>query len=205
MSLLIVAFSPLGENLKNHLRQEGQAQVSIPISGVEFAILGFAVICGLTDLWKGRIYNWVTFPAMIFGVLFAFATQGWGGLAEPFLGILLGLLIYGWMFVLGVMAAGDVKMLMALGSLGGMGFVLQVGLLGILVGGLFAVVFLIYRGRFASFVRNFYQFLVSLWVRELEINFPKIDHQLKMPFGAALSVAALWVLMGNPFQTLGIA
>jgi hypothetical protein len=84
----------------------------------------FGAVCGLsigaaaTDLLWGRIYNWLTAPALVFGLAVSAGLGGWSGLGDSLLGALAGLLLYGWMFWLRVLGGGDVKLLMALGAWG---------------------------------------------------------------------------------------
>ncbi len=87
-------------------------------------LVSFAAM--ITDLKWGKIFNWLTFPAILAGWLINFATGGIEGLAYSFGATLLGILIYMPAAGLGLMGMGDVKLLGAIGALGGSSFVVSV-------------------------------------------------------------------------------
>jgi prepilin peptidase CpaA len=169
-----------------------------------YAILAISVSGALTDLVCGKIFNWLTLPALILGLAASTWFDGWTGLSTALLGTLAGLVLYGWMFVLGAMGAGDVKFLMALGAWGGVRFAVETALLGVLVGGLFAVVMLLFSGKMPGFAKRMHRFFLTLFVRELEVEMPKINHAMTMPFGIPIAIAAAWVVLGDPFSFLGV-
>ncbi len=168
------------------------------------AVLTIAFIATVTDVLYNKIYNWLTLPAMLLGLLAGTYFHGWMGLLHSFIGIAAGLLLYGWMFAIRVMGAGDVKLLMAMGALGGGLFVIDVAIFGILVGGVMALGILIFKGRIREFSRKIYRFLVSVFYKNLVLEFPEVDQKLTMPFGIAISVASVWVMLDNPMLKWGL-
>jgi prepilin signal peptidase PulO-like enzyme (type II secretory pathway) len=94
---------------------------------------------------------------------------------------------------------------MALGTWGGFHFTVEVAILGVLLGGVFSLGMLIVRGRLISFLKRIYLFLVSIFIKELEVQLPQVDQQLTMPFALPISIAAVWALFGQPFSLLGIS
>lgn len=168
-------------------------------------ILFISLFAAITDLLRGRIYNWLTLPALLAGLVISAWLQGWSGLGDALLGVFLGLLMYGWMFFpVGVMGAGDVKFLMALGAWGGLRFTAEVGILGVLLGGVMAAAILVFQGKFTDFYRKMRRFLLSVLVKELEVEPPKVDRSMTMPYGIAIAAAAIWVRLGDPFTRLGV-
>lgn len=166
-------------------------------------IVGLCVLSAVTDLIWGRIFNWITFPAFLLGLIFATVQAGAWGLGEAVLAGAAGFLLYGWMFWIGMMGGGDVKLLMALGAWGGLRFVGEVALLGVLLGGAMALLILISRGRIRGFVQRMYRFLQSVFIKELQVEKPEIDQKLQMPFGVPIAAAAIWLVLGNPWAWLG--
>jgi Flp pilus assembly protein protease CpaA len=88
------------------------------------------VIAGITATytdWKtGYIYDWITYPLIVIGVILSLLTQQWIGLG-------LGALIYGigiWAYKTGKIGGGDIKLLAGISLVqpifGGMVFVLSV-------------------------------------------------------------------------------
>lgn len=169
-----------------------------------YAVLLISICAVLTDLIYGKIYNWLTLPAVVIGFLTSCYWMGLPGAGQALLGCLAGLLFYGWMFRLGFMGGGDVKLLMALGAWGGFRFTEQVAILAILVGGVLAIGILIFKGRIRRFVQKIYHFLISIYVKELELQPLKIDKSLTMPFGIPISIAATWIAFANPFEKWGV-
>jgi prepilin peptidase CpaA len=82
-------------------------------------------VATFTDLRSRRIPNWLVFPFLLAGVAVSAWRNdwnadghgfGWHGLGQSFAGMGLGLLIYGVMFWMGGMGAGDVKLCAAIGA-----------------------------------------------------------------------------------------
>lgn len=188
--------------------------MSIKIEWVGFWIALVALVAVFTDLTHRRIYNWLTFPSMLMGLFFSFSTAGAMGLFYGFIGILIAMLAFGWMWKIGILGAGDVKLLMAFGAASGAAtvigkngftFTLDLAFLSIIVGGALALVLLVLKGRLMPFFRKFYRFFITVIDKNLETEFPKADPALKMPFGISIAVAAVWVWFDNPLIRWGLS
>lgn len=170
------------------------------IESIKYVICLIALFTIYTDLRWGKIYNWFTVPVAILGIITSINVAGWHGALEAILGIFLGLLLYGWMFGLHIIGGGDVKLLMALGAWGGSRYTIEVAILGLFVGGVFSFFILLFSGRLVSFSKRMFRFLLSLFVKELEVQVPSVDRSLKMPFGVPISIAAVWTIYAHPLQ-----
>lgn len=168
------------------------------------AVIVISLIAAGSDLVQGKIYNALTMPALLLGMVFSFWSMGWAGLLGSVLGVVLGLLLYGWMFWIGFMGGGDVKLLMALGAWGGVTYVLETGLAAIFVGGAMAALILLFKGKIPNFVKKMRMSLMSLLVKQMEFVPPKIDHQMTMPYGIPIAIAAIWAAYGSPLAMLGL-
>lgn len=73
-------------------------------------------VATFTDLRSRRIPNWLVFPFLIAGFIVSGWLHGWHGVGESFAGFGLGLLLYGFLFWMGGMGAGDVKLCAAIGA-----------------------------------------------------------------------------------------
>src|ERR1700691_6738776 len=69
-----------------------------------------------TDLRNRRIPNWLVVPFLVIGIAASTWLHGWRGLGFSFEGLGLGLLLYGILFWMGGMGAGDVKLAAAIGA-----------------------------------------------------------------------------------------
>jgi len=73
-------------------------------------------VATFTDLRNRRIPNWLVLPFLLAGLVVSTWMHGWRGLGQSFCGLGLGLLIYGFLFFMGGMGAGDVKLAAAIGA-----------------------------------------------------------------------------------------
>ena len=73
-------------------------------------------IATITDLRSRRIPNWLVLPFLFLGIGVSTWMQGWHGLGQSAAGMGMGLVIFGLLFMLGGMGAGDVKLFAAIGA-----------------------------------------------------------------------------------------
>src|ERR1700690_4101340 len=81
-------------------------------------------VASFTDLRSRRIPNWLVLPFLLAGIVVApfrhdwpgIRQGAWHGLGESFAGLGLGILIYGFLFWMGGMGFGDVKLAAAIGA-----------------------------------------------------------------------------------------
>jgi prepilin peptidase CpaA len=168
-----------------------------------------SVIALITDLLWGKIFNWLNVSVFLAGLALAFANRSWAGLADSALGAGAGLLLFGWMYWLRFIGGGDVKFLMALGALGGLKFTWEVTLLSLILGGIFAAMHLVFRGRWRAFYAKLRRLTISIWVSaatqgEAPLDVPDLDRNLTMPFGIPMAVAAVWTCFAHPLIRLGV-
>lgn len=96
-------------------------------------------ICLYTDVKYQRIYNAVTFPAAVAGILVNIYLQGTSGGVHSLKGLLLGLSLLMVPYILGGMGAGDVKLMGVVGAMKGPEFVFSAFLATALVGGVISL------------------------------------------------------------------
>ena len=169
-----------------------------------YPLILMSVVAAGTDLARGRIYNWLTLPAIALGLIGNLFFLGLFGLESSFLGVVCALVLYGWMYLFRAMGAGDVKFLMALGAWGGWRYCAHTGVLALVLGGALALIILVVSGRLQLFLRRMYTFFLTLFVKELELDLPKLDQKLTMPFGVPIAIAAIWVEISDPFVRWGV-
>lgn len=172
-----------------------------------------ALIAIITDLRFRKIYNWLTLPALVIGLVISFVSAGFSGLLYGLLGVVISFITFGWMWGIGIMGAGDVKLLMAFATLAGAAsvtgrsgvmFSVDLSMLSLFVGGALAFLILAVKGRLKPFFLKFYRFLLTFMNRHLETEFPKADPALKMPFGISIAIAAVWLWFDNPLTRWGV-
>jgi prepilin peptidase CpaA len=107
--------------------------------------LSASLIATVTDIRSLRIRNSLTVPLCVAGIVFHGMMEGWPGLALSLAGIGIGFAVLILPYLMGILGAGDVKLLMGMGAwLGGHNTAL-VALFGCLAMGLVAVVVLAKR------------------------------------------------------------
>ena len=166
-------------------------QYWIPISVVMVA----SCIAAVTDVWKYRVYNVLTIPLFLTGVAYHTAINGWGGLADSLLAALFGFAVLFVPYLLGLMGAGDVKLLAGVAAWLCLGLTIVVFVTTSLVAGLYATALICYRGKMKeswdTIKLIFYRFAV------LKVYFGKddlvetystgVDHRLRViPYGAMI-------------------
>ncbi|NND98339.1 MAG: prepilin peptidase [Pirellulaceae bacterium] len=116
----------------------------------QFVPIGVAlVLCmlaGITDIRSLRIYNWLTVPALLSGMIFQFAMHGAAGLTDSLAGVLISFAVLLVPFMIGAMGAGDVKLMSALGAWVGGLFASQIILVACLLTGVASVIAILRRG-----------------------------------------------------------
>jgi prepilin peptidase CpaA len=153
------------------------------------AAFAIGVFGGVHDLLTRRIPNWLTVPAIVLGLLARFwLLGGWGSL-NGFLGLICGFGLFFPIFATGFMGAGDVKLQMAVGAWLGWRLCLEVAFLSVMVGGVYALFEVVFRGRFKAVLRNGYSFLRALLVPGLEAEKLRVDESRKFAFGICIAVA----------------
>ena len=177
------------------------------------AVLGFSfsdwivviasAIASYTDLRREKIYNVLTFTVMTLGFVAQAAEHGGFGILSALAGIATAVLLLGWLFVIGAMGAGDVKLLMAFGAVGGARYCLDVAVLSLGCGVILAIVWMAKERKFRQTADRIFFFFVTLFHREFEAVPLKTDDRLRVPYGFALGVAAVWLRFGDPLAALG--
>lgn len=125
------------------------------------AVLGIAVV---TDLRQRKIPNWLTFSAMAIGLAYQTNMRGWEGMLFSLKGLGLGMALLAIPYLMGGMGAGDVKLLGAIGAFLGPQGVFGAFLLSALVGGLYAIILLLFHGFFIETVRRYWMMVKTFFL-----------------------------------------
>jgi prepilin peptidase CpaA len=183
---------------------------------INTAVLVALILAALRfDLTKKRIPNFLTFPAILWGLISYIAADGFSGFWFSFTGLLVGLAIFFIPFAMGAMGGGDVKLLGAIGALMGWQFVLSTALLTALAGGVMALAYLIATRRLLRVLKKgagfvlapffsflYYRIQLNIFNR-LSIFFathPKdTTEPARMPYGAAIAAGVFLFMAMNHF------
>ncbi len=159
-------------------------------------LLALAVTCAVTDVWRGRIYNAITYPAIVLGFVLQLALHGLPGLWSALGGFAVGFFPAFVLFALGGMGGGDVKLLGAVGAIAGAVAATETLILAFLFGGVFALGKLAWHGRLFRTLGRTLRVLAGFVVPGLGRQ-PLDDGKqprLEVRFGVAICVATLATL-----------
>ncbi len=136
----------------------------LPPQPIPLAVTVLVVLAASTDLVARRVPN----VLVAAGLVLAFAVQVWlrgplGGAAQWIEGILTGLVLLLPVYLLGGMAAGDVKLLMGVGAWVGPDMTFSVALITFLAGGVWGLALALRRGRVRPLLKNLGFLLSALW------------------------------------------
>jgi len=155
-------------------------------------------ICAVTDILHGKIYNKITYPAIILGVLIAF-TGGLLIIKSSIIGLLIGFILFFFVFLVGGFGGGDVKLMAAIGAIKGYPFILYASFYSALVGGIISLGMMIWKGKFLNSMRNIFNVLFSY---PLSLIFPGVkpvnlnpENSQRMPFGFAICLGTIWAIV----------
>lgn len=156
------------------------------------AVLCLVTAAAVTDLRSHRIPNLITGPALLLGILLALLSDGLPGLGAAFAGI--GVAVGVWIVSLltgGGMGGGDIKLLGAVGALGGPSFLLQSLTVAILVGGLMALVLALARGRLGEVLSRCGRWIVLRASLHAQVPLSTDDPGLKLPYALPIALGVL--------------
>ena len=147
-----------------------------------------------TDLRRRLIYNWLTFPATLVGIVLGFVFDGMGGGLQALGGAVVAAILFGLFGLLGWMKFGDVKLMIAVGAFTRFPLVLWAIAYTAIVGGLIGVGYAIYRRRFGEVVGNLGRAAVNK-IRRGDQPALRDLSQLTLPYGVAIAIGAVWAIL----------
>jgi prepilin peptidase CpaA len=157
--------------------------------GVLVALAG-----AVTDVRSARIPNRLTYTAVVVALALRTVLLGMAGLKSGALGMLVAGGLFLFLFVLGAMGGGDMKLMAAVGAWVGSDEVMMLILAAALAGGVLAIGRIIFRNVLGETLRNtirliFFRFTSGLQPHpELNVQAPESQ---RVPFGVAIAVGAL--------------
>jgi prepilin peptidase CpaA len=112
-------------------------------------LLGILVaVAAYFDIRSRRIPNWLVLTGIVAGFACNVSSSpGWSGLGRAAAGLGLGFILYFPLYLLRARGAGDVKLLAAVGSITGPGNCFWIFFLTAILGGVIAMLLLLFRGR----------------------------------------------------------
>ncbi|MCE5197646.1 MAG: prepilin peptidase [Armatimonadota bacterium] len=150
-------------------------------------VLGIAVI---TDVRSGKIKNWLTLPAILLGPIVHLIEGGPKAALSSLEAIGVMILVCVVLVALRIFGGGDIKLLVAVGSLAGMSLVKDSLLYTAVAGGVLAIVYMFIRRRAASVAKQMAQdalFYVAFKVKPIKGS----GSGIKIPYSIAIAAGTI--------------
>lgn len=180
----------------------------------KFILITLLFTAAFFDAKEKRIPNFLTFPVIFIGLILNIIMNGLNGAIFSFYGFISGLVIFFIPFVLGLMGAGDVKLMAAIGALMGWRFTVLSILFSAISGIIVVFVYLIYKKKLFSYFRKYFAIIAEtilnyfcfshtniignklkkfVYSKEIE---NKENEKLYIPYGLAIALGTLFELSG---------
>ena len=164
---------------------------------LEYSLIVLALVTSVTDIRTRRIPNWAVVAGFAAGILGNVYASGWLGLRTALLGFLCGFALYLPLYLLQGRGGGDLKLMAAMGAITGYPNFLFLFLFTSILGGIFAVGYLLVRGGLQRALSNVVYIVKELLLfRPPSLGRPELSVEnakaLTMPHAV---VAAIGVLL----------
>jgi len=159
------------------------------------AVIVLAIVAVYTDVRWGKIFNTVTVPFALLGLILNTVGGGWEGLLLSVEGIAVGFGIWLVSSFLGrILGGGDIKLLMAFGALQGPGFLLWALAYGAIIGGVMAIVVALRRGLVLRTLRSLGTSLYMRAAAAVPMEIEDGTGGVRLPYAIALGTGAMVAL-----------
>ena len=155
---------------------------------------GMTIAC-YTDLRTTKIRNWLTFPMMLLGLIINTVVGGCAGLAMSAIGLVVAFAFYFVMAAMGVLAAGDGKLMMGVGALMGVAFVAEATLASMILFIPVGLGYLIVTGKLGRLAHTAMFLYRKMAMGDKDAIAPEqtyIPHALTLTLGASVAWATDW-------------
>ena len=161
--------------------------------------LGSVLIIGaIIDLCTQKIPNFLTFPAMVAGLVYHTVTSGWHGMIFSFSGLMVGTAIFFIPYMMGGMGAGDAKLMGAVGSAIGLKGIFYTSLLTAITGGIYALILFLLN---IQFLKSFFSRHIltaktfSHTGKFIPIPADNAEKRPKLCYGVAIAIGTLFYML----------
>ncbi len=150
------------------------------------------IISSITDIKEGIVKNNVTIPSLLIGLILGLSTGELTVIRDSLFGGLIPFVLLFPLFAAGVLGAGDIKLLCGLGGLMGLDFILNCMLYAFIIGGIMALVLMIYRKNLRRRLSYLYNYLTAFFLyRSTQLYSKNRDGEDKLPLALAIGLGAV--------------
>ena len=158
------------------------------------------MIGAVSDVRAKRIPNWLTYGSLAAGMALRAWLEGWRGLGQGVLGVLVGGGVFFLLYLVGGMGAGDVKLIAAVGAWVGVHNILLTLVTTAMAGAGLAVLYMVSCRRVGSTIQNMgalLHFHLTSGIRphpELNLRDPST---IRIPYGLAIAAGTLFLFLST--------
>jgi len=155
-------------------------------------VLVIATVC---DVRSRRIPNWLVFPFLVAGIGLSTALRGWSGLGDSLLGVLLAAVLLGFLYYLGGMGMGDVKLCAAIGAWVGPSQLLMALVMMGISGGVMALIWAVCGGFLKESLGGAGDLIFGIGKRGLKPHATLVlanPAARKMPYAPAIAIGTIF-------------
>jgi len=161
------------------------------ISAPEAMMLSLVAVSCITDIRKRLIYDAFTFPAMMAGLYFGLLA-GPENLVWSVAGLVMGLLVLYPFYRIGGMGFGDLKLLGAVGALGGLPFLVSAVVDTALAGGIMAIILMARQGKTSEILGRSPSVMRAIFSRKGTVRFSSASSKDTIPYGVAICFGTIF-------------
>nr|WP_287412433.1 A24 family peptidase [Pseudodesulfovibrio sp.] len=162
------------------------------------------IIATITDIKNQRVYNWLTFPVILAGFATHTVFGGVEGLKFAAGGFALGFIAMAIPYFIGVMGAGDVKLMAGVGAWLGFSSTLTAFLFTCIAGGIYALGVLAFDRKVFKAVLSNIANTFTVLVATHSFNFAPTKTENALPrlcYGVAIAVGTAAAMVLHAVQT----
>ena len=152
---------------------------------MDFLLVLFVCVAAVTDISSRRIPNALVASGLAAAIMMHSFLPSGDGLGTALLGALTGFALFLPMYLLKGMAAGDVKLMAAVGAFAGPPMTFKIALATFVVGGVMAIAMVAWKGKLGMAVVN------ALALVRPHLFVPAGPSVGGMPYGVAIAVASV--------------
>jgi prepilin peptidase CpaA len=153
-------------------------------------VIILVTLAAIIDVRSQRIPNYLTLPSCGIGIMYHVLISGTNGLMFSFTGLVLGMCLLLFFYLLGGMGAGDVKLMGAIGALLGWEGVLRAFLFSAIIGGLYSIVAMAKAHVLREFFKNIWGTLKGFLLTQT-VSYIPLNCKLRLHYGLAIAIGTI--------------
>ena len=162
-----------------------------------------AAVAVYTDLRWHKIFNALTAPVALLGLVLFALRGGWQGLLLGLAGLVMGVAVWFITNLLGrILGAGDSKLLAAIGALLGPQFLLHAFIGTALIGGVLAILVALWRGYLARSVVTLVRSLYMRMAQRVPIDIADSSPRARLPYAIPIFLGTMAALYYHYLYTV---